>query len=122
MIPPNEVPAYVFFDGKQKTLKATRRIRQGETITDLPTKIRPNPDKYSIEVHPGVHLDCEFTMVGAINHSCAPNAAVKDTRIIAWACINPGEEIKIDYKRTEQKLAVPFDCLCGSKNCKGRIE
>ena len=122
IIPPNEVPAYIFFDGKQKTLKATRRIRQGETILNLPTKIRQNPDKYSLEVYPSVHLDCEFHMVGAINHSCDPNASVKDTRIVAWSCINPGDEIKIDYKKTEQKLAVPFDCNCGSTNCRGRIE
>lgn len=117
-----EAPAYIFFDGKQRMLKATRRIRQGETILYLPSLVRRTPDKYSLEIHPGLHINCEFSMAGAINHSCEPNASVTQERIVAWACIQPGEEIKIDYKKTEQKLAEPFNCNCGAKNCRGRIE
>jgi hypothetical protein len=115
-------PVYIFFDGEQRSLRSTRRIRQGETILHLPKQIRMMPDKYSLEVTPGVHLDCEYHSVGAINHSCDPSAFVKDTRIVAWTCIDVGTPITIDYKKTEQKLANPFDCTCGSKNCRGRIE
>lgn len=118
----DETPSYIFFDGKQKSLRATRKIRQGEVIVPLPKRTRFTPDKYSLEIAPGIHADCEYHLVGAINHSCDPNAALRNMRIVAWKCIEPGEEIRIDYKRTETKLAAPFDCECGAKNCIGRIE
>ncbi len=105
-----------------RSLHAMRKIRQGETITELPTEVLDKPDMYSIEIMPGVHINCEFSAVGATNHSCAPNAAIKGNRLVAWNCIEPGEEITIDYKRTESKLSAPFDCKCGRLGCRGRIE
>lgn len=122
MIDIKEIPAYVYFDGSQRSLKATRRIRQGETIADIPTTQLSKPDRYSLEIYPGTHVDCELSMVGLINHSCSPNSYVKDTRIVAWTCISPGDQITLDYTITETRLAFPFDCNCGSKNCRGRIE
>lgn len=117
----DDSPSYIRFDGKKKSLAATRDIRQGETIVTLPSRTRFNPDKYSIELAPGIHVDCEHSKVGAINHSCSPNAAVRGFGVVAWRCITGGEEITIDYKRTESKLAEPFNCECGF--CEGkRIE
>lgn len=115
-------PAYIYFDGEQRSLRASRRIRQGETIVYLPEDPLLDPDQYSLEIYPGIHVDCSQSPAGATNHSCEPNSCVKDTRIIAWKCINPGDEITIDYKITEHQLAVPFDCYCGTKSCRGRIE
>lgn len=112
----------VHFENGSRSLRALKRFRQGECIIDIPQTTQHEPDMYSIEVSPGIHVDCSQSQVGAINHSCEPNAAVKKNVIIAWSCIEPGDEIRIDYKKTEQKLAVPFDCDCGSKNCIGRIE
>lgn len=109
--------------GGYRSLKAMRKIRQGETLYDM-NELKPldKADKYSIEISPGIHLDCEYVCVGAINHSCDPNAAVRGLRIVAFKCIEAGDEITIDYKRTETTLAEPFDCKCGAKNCRGRIE
>src|ERR1700746_3765694 len=117
-----EAPAYIWFDGLYRSLKATRRIRQGETIVNLPQNSMSEADQYSLEIYPGIHVDCSQSMAGATNHSCDPNAFVKENRIVAWKCIMPGDEITIDYKATEQKLAVPFECNCGSNSCRGRIE
>ena len=105
-----------------RALFATEKIRQGETIVTLPQSTIPYPDKYSLEAFPGWHIDCSYSPVGAINHSCKPNAAVKGNRIIAWTCIEPGEEITLDYKRTENKLAEPFTCGCGNCPSGTRIE
>lgn len=116
-----KVPAYIWSNG-YRCLKASRRIRQGETIVELPPRTLTNPDRYSLEIYPGIHIDCEDSMAAAINHSCEPNAFVKDTRVLAWRCIGPGEEITLDYQITETKLAAPFECKCGSKICRGRIE
>lgn len=103
-------------------LVATDDFYQGETILILPTVTQPNPDKYSLEVSPGVHIDCSNDVSRAINHSCSPNAAVRNGRIIAWSCISMDDSITIDYNRTETKLFNPFDCGCGNRNCRGRIE
>lgn len=112
---------YVDDDGF-RSLQATEKIRMGEVIVELPKISQPEADMYSIEIIPGVHVNCSKSLVGAINHGCDPNAAVRRGSIVAWRCIEPGENITIDYKKTEQKLAEPFDCLCGSKFCRGRIE
>lgn len=105
-----------------RSLVATERIRMGEEILTIPTTVISVPDKYSIEIVPGIHVKCDDSPVGAINHSCDPSAAVRSGKIIAWKCIQPDEAITIDYKKTEQKLSEPFDCVCGSKFCRGRIE
>lgn len=96
-----------------RSLVATRKIRQGEEILTLPSSALAQPDMFSIEVHPGLHIDCSFTVAGAINHRCNDfTAVVRDMRIVAWRCIEQGEEITINYRRTESKLAAPFTCSC----------
>lgn len=101
-----------------RSLRAVRKIRQGETIMGLPSVALPQPDMYSIEAHPGLHIDCSFSVVGALNHACKANAAVKDMRIVAWSCIEPGEEITINYRMTETHLAAPFTCRCCGEEMK----
>lgn len=118
----NHEKVEVFYDNGYRTLRALKDFHQGEYILDLPSVTLTAPDRLSIEVLPGIHVDCAQSPAGAINHSCEPNAAVRKGSIIAWACIKRGDEIKIDYKKTEQNLAVPFDCNCGSKNCRGWIK
>jgi len=111
-----------FTEVEGRGLYATQDIRQGEEILQLPNLAMSQPDMYSLEIHPGMHVDCSTHFAGAINHACDANAAVRGNKIIAWSCIKAGEQITLDYKRTEQKLAAPFNCFCGSKNCRGRIE
>ncbi len=122
----DRIPMYervmVHVENGSRSLKALKRFRQGEYILDLPQTTVLNPDRYSLEISPGLHIDCSTSVVGATNHSCEPNAAVRKGSLVAWSCISEGDEITIDYKRTESKLAVPFECNCGSKNCRGRIE
>lgn len=95
-----------------RSLIAAEDISQGRTICVLPLKTMEKPDKYSVEASPGVHIDCTDSLAGAINHSCDPNAAVRHFRVIAWKCIKAGEEITIDYNRTEYQMAEPFLCYC----------
>lgn len=108
-------------------LYATEKIRQGETILIVAGKAQSYPDMYSIQIAPDVHINTHENPISATNHSCDPNAAIRlnignGARLVAWKCIEAGEEITFDYKVTESKLAEPFDCLCGAKNCRGRIE
>lgn len=102
----------------ERSLIATDKIRQGETIFNLPEKGQYERDMYSIEITPWMHFDCSDSPAGAINHSCNPNAVVKDTRILAWSCIELGDEITIDYRKTETSLSNPFECYCCGKEMK----
>jgi hypothetical protein len=95
-----------------RSLHANSDIRQGETIMNIPQKTVPERDKYSIELFPGVHVDCSEEPIGATNHSCKANAAVRDGRLVAWQCIKAGDEITINYRLTESHLAAPFVCSC----------
>lgn len=106
----------------QRGLFATEHIYQGAVITDLPHNLYLfSPDRYSIQVLPGIHIDCSQHAIGSTNHSCKPNAMIRNYRLVAWSCIKQDEEITIDYRLTETNLAAPFNCNCG--NCDGgRIE
>lgn len=56
-----------------------------------------------------------------VNHSCAPNAVVKDdTLLVAWRDIDAGEEIRFDYSTTiSDGWTMP--CRCGSPACRGLV-
>jgi D-alanine-D-alanine ligase len=56
------------------------------------------------------------------NHSCFPNTCFEGLNIVALRDIKPGEELTLDYADFCDETMVPFDCLCGSPNCRGRIE
>lgn len=102
-----------FSETDGRWLEAVENIHQGETIIGLPLVGMTEPDMFSLEIEPGFHIDCSQSPAGAIQHSCQPNAAVKRFKIVAWKCINQGESITLDYRRTENKLAAPFTCHCG---------
>lgn len=77
------------------SLHALKDFHQGEVIRDL--------------------------SAATINHSCEPNVAIRNGRIVAWACIKSGDEITLDYQRTDKAKFEPFDCNRGAKQCRGRI-
>lgn len=67
-------------------------------------------DEYEIIESPGCY----------INHSCEPNVEEKDRTGYALRDIKKGEEITIDYDNIAY-LEEPFECHCGSKNCRGFV-
>lgn len=102
----------------QRGLFALENISQGKTILILPEDTVEKPDRYSIQVFPGVHLNCTDHPAGAINHSCRPNAAMWKWKIVAFSCLKSGDEVTIDYNRTEDQITNPFTCECG--HCDGK--
>jgi D-alanine-D-alanine ligase len=56
-----------------------------------------------------------------MNHSCDPNAWLDGLNLAARKEISPGEEIRIDYATYGNNILSPFDCTCGSSECRGRI-
>jgi len=59
-----------------------------------------------------------------INHSCDPNAWMKDAfTIIAMRNIKIGEELTADYAiwEADENYISKWECSCGSINCRKRI-
>src|SRR3989344_7616464 len=55
-----------------------------------------------------------------VNHSCNPNVMEKERTAYALGNIKKGEEITIDYDKIAY-LEKPFECRCGSKNCRSFV-
>jgi len=61
-----------------------------------------------------------------VNHNCEPNAGIKgQISLVAMRNIKKGEEITFDYGtvlyHANSEPDYEFKCLCGSKNCRGKI-
>jgi D-alanine-D-alanine ligase len=56
-----------------------------------------------------------------INHSCDPNAWLEGLNLVARRAIAQGEEIRVDYATYGNNILAPFDCECGSAECRRRI-
>ncbi len=55
------------------------------------------------------------------NHSCDPNTAYDGLNVIATRAIANNEELTLDYATLLDETMEPFDCQCGSANCRGRV-
>jgi D-alanine-D-alanine ligase-like ATP-grasp enzyme len=55
------------------------------------------------------------------NHSCEPNTGYKGLNVIALRNIAKGEELTLDYASFLDENMEPFQCQCGSPNCRGFI-
>ena len=107
-------------------------IINGDTILELKGIIKIIPCKYSIQISSSRHLypdgEDEPAMKKLIwpylNHSCSPNAMVNvnTLQLIALKNIEAGEEITFDYETTDWSMKEPFNCNCGSTNCRGEIK
>ena len=56
------------------------------------------------------------------NHSCDANTRFSGLNIIAVKSIRKGDELTLDYAQFLDENAEPFQCLCGSPNCRGLIQ
>jgi hypothetical protein len=53
------------------------------------------------------------------NHSCNPNAFVKNRKVFAMKSIKKGQEITFDYAINNDYASIRKErCYCGSKNCR----
>ena len=56
------------------------------------------------------------------NHSCDPNTGFDGLNVIALREISQGEELTLDYASFLDENMEPFQCQCGSAQCRGLIE
>lgn len=55
------------------------------------------------------------------NHSCQPNTFFDGLNVIALYAIRENEELTLDYAQFLDENMEPFQCRCGSENCRGLI-
>lgn len=55
------------------------------------------------------------------NHSCNANTGYVGLNVIALRSIAKNEELTLDYAQFLDENAQPFQCSCGSSNCRGLI-
>jgi hypothetical protein len=116
-----------------KGIFATEAISQDSIIFRLRGTISKTPTKYTIQVGPEQHLsfpairkpkdDIDYCWQ-YLNHRCEPNGYMNTTELTFRALrdIAAGEEITFNYLTTESEMAVPFNCICGSRDCFGFIQ
>ncbi len=107
----------------EKGLFAKRLFKKGEVVLKLEGEVTLEPTRYSIQTGESEHIT-DKDVGNYINHSCDPTAKVhqEEREVRAPREIHPPkDEVTIDYNDTEERMAHPFPCDCGSPNCQGFI-
>jgi hypothetical protein len=77
----------------------------------------------SVQASRDLHIELNCDLV-YINHSCDPSLVFDMQRWevrVGKKGLQEGQELTFFYPSTEWDMAQPFDCLCGSGACRGRI-
>ena len=103
---------------KGKAVFAMRDIRLGEKFGYFAGSVTQTNDMHAIHLE-GVLIK-GIGKLQFLNHSCGPNSNFKNKNrwLYAKKDIHKGEEVTIDYTRTEKKFTSPFECKCGAPNCR----
>jgi hypothetical protein len=106
-------------------------IAAGEVLLYVNGRVVDRPSRYSVQIGAHEHVDPPVPDDLAddmdrhawrfLNHSCAPNAALRGRTLVALRDIGRGDEITFDYATTEYEMAAPFPCGCGAPACRGVI-
>lgn len=111
---------------------AAKTYMRGDQLLPLCGRASTTASRYSIQTGVDRHIEPASSTNGAaiapapwkyLNHSCDPNLEI-DLEVecfIARRGIAAGEELSFNYLTTEWEMASPFDCICGSSSCYGRI-
>ncbi|KAK3315055.1 hypothetical protein B0H66DRAFT_332160 [Apodospora peruviana] len=81
------------------------------------------PTYATVQMGKDRHLNLNSDLL-YINHSCEPSLIFDTTNLdilVGPKGLKEGEELTFFYPSTEYSMAQPFDCLCGTPTCRGRI-
>jgi len=109
-------------------LFASRDFDVGDLVmSSKPAVTTTTRDSHTVQIDWDRHILMNLPAV-LINHSCDANVGVRNNSTNDaydfWAIrpIAEGEELTWDYEASEWELSTPFDCGCGSANCRGRLQ
>ena len=94
---------------------------EGRTVPAQIVAAMGDDECYMIQIGPDLYLEPEapgrYT-----NHSCMPNAAIKDDRrLVALVDIPANQQICFDYSTTMSENNWTMTCRCGAVDCRGII-
>jgi len=123
-----DFPCNVLSDGTGDFLIASRDITAGTLVIKEEGTILSNPTMHTVQIRDGVHVDLPGS-IRLTNHSCGSSMNVRfDTfedppggQLVALKDIKAGERLVFDYATTEWDMSSPFDCVCKTSDCRGRI-
>lgn len=98
-------------------LKFTGPVISFEETLTKPLEKQGDP----LQIGPTDYIDTQKPGV-FVNHSCAPNAGIKNNKVlVAINDINKGEEIQFDYSTSMHENCWTLECKCGSTKCRGIV-
>jgi hypothetical protein len=110
---------------------AHRAIAAGTTLFRISGRETAVPTRFSLQIDRDRHLDqddarniddlVQHFFWRYMNHHCEPTTEIRGLAVIAGRDIAPGESVTFDYNTTEESLAEPFSCRCGSAHCVGVV-
>lgn len=112
-------------------LVTVQPVAAGELLFRIEGEETPIPTRYSVQVGTGAHIDsgsdCGMAEVldryfwRFMNHHCEPATMIRGRDVIALRDLVPMEDVTFNYNTTEENMAEPFACHCGSARCEGTI-
>jgi hypothetical protein len=114
-------------DGKGEGMFATRGFKPGETVmVGRFEKMLDENHSHASQIGPN-KFALHAGLISKVNHSCNPNCGIKINEtgahdFVAMRDISVGEELSFDYAMRNYTVNYfPPKCMCGSKDCRGRI-
>lgn len=114
-------------EGVGRGVFAARPIAKGETLavfagetywSDTATGLPACMVNHAIQTGPETFVHARGRLAELLNHSCGPNAGVRNhVELFAARDIAPGEEVCWDYRCSENSDWVLRDCRCGAPDC-----
>jgi len=116
-----DIPAgVVVFEGEGRAQRIITRshVERTWSVADREVFYR-----YAYPIGPDVFILWDKLPTGWApqNHACDPNTAFVGLNLVARRDIRAGEELTVDYATFYDRHMTPFECTCGSPNCRGRI-
>ncbi|MBU3713745.1 MAG: SET domain-containing protein-lysine N-methyltransferase [Ferruginibacter sp.] len=110
----------VIFYGEEKAQRIATRSHISKNWND---KEKENFRRYAYPICEEVFLlwDSNPSEWAPQNHSCDANTIYSGLNVIASRDIQKGEELTLDYASFLDEHAEPFQCNCGSSNCRKNI-
>ena len=118
----DEIPAgEIIFKGEERGQRVvTKRFVDKNWTEEQKEDFRRYAYPLSSEVY--VLWDDDPLQWAPQNHSCSPNTYFDGLNVLTTRVIAKGEELTLDYATLLDRTAAPFECHCGSTNCRGIIK
>lgn len=117
--------------GDAYRLVAVRPIPSGTRLFQIDGVETSYPTRHSLQIDADLHINSPIGISQAdvfdqyfwrfLNHSCTPNATIRDLTLVTLSDIAQWSDITFDYDTTEYEIACPFACHCGSAFCRQTI-